>query len=346
MPEANKIFKKDGIYYFLHNGCNFVGDDPIRKAWMMRSPCVYGLHPDGSRGTFTNPGRYEHCPFPIVEGFREPCQGNLVDVSTPGGTRWYFFTHHGKMGSLGCANGVLGVDGRPCSLLPVEWIDGWPVVSDANTQGRMIWKNLAKPFPHSVAQKPPSSDDFTGDTLGLQWLWNHQPRPDAFRLQEQASHLRLLAFRPGAPDRIDLAGNTLLQRMFRREKSCAIGKIDISGMADGQNAGLLHMAGSSYTALGVCMSDGTKILRYLDNTSTANGETIPETVRNVWLKSEWGYDAMNVFFYSFDGTHFLPFGSNRQLTGCDYRGDYVGFFSYNNLVEAGWIDIDFLQYDI
>lgn len=27
MPEANKIFKKDGLYYFLHNGCNFMGDD-------------------------------------------------------------------------------------------------------------------------------------------------------------------------------------------------------------------------------------------------------------------------------------------------------------------------------
>ena len=46
MPEANKIFKKDGIYYFLHNGCNFVGDDPIRKAWMMRSPYIYGAQPD------------------------------------------------------------------------------------------------------------------------------------------------------------------------------------------------------------------------------------------------------------------------------------------------------------
>ncbi|MEI6035365.1 MAG: family 43 glycosylhydrolase [Verrucomicrobiae bacterium] len=159
MPEANKIFKKDGIYYFLHNGCNFVGDDPIRKAWMMRSPYIYGAQPDGSPGTFANPGRYEHCPHPIVEGFREPCQGNLVDAATPGGTRWYFLTHHGKMGSLGSDSGALGVDGRRCSLLPVEWIDNWPVVADSTTRGQMIWKNLAKPFPHSIAEKLLSSDD-------------------------------------------------------------------------------------------------------------------------------------------------------------------------------------------
>ncbi|MEI6035364.1 MAG: hypothetical protein WCS65_13930 [Verrucomicrobiae bacterium] len=106
------------------------------------------------------------------------------------------------------------------------------------------------------------------------------------------------------------------------------------------------MAGSSYTALGVCQTGRTRSIRYFDNAFTALGETIPASSLNVWLKSEWGYDGVNSFSYSFDGSHFQPFGEHRQLIGRDYRGDYLGFFSYNNRADAGSIDIDFLKYDI
>ena len=63
-PEALKLFKKDGSYYFFHNGIT----NGKRKAFIMRSSSIYGEHEDGTPGTFEDPGKYEHIPYPIVEG--------------------------------------------------------------------------------------------------------------------------------------------------------------------------------------------------------------------------------------------------------------------------------------
>ena len=35
--------------------------------------------------------------------------------------------------------------------------------------------------------------------------------------------------------------------------------------------------------------------------------------------------------------------NNIQLRGNDYRGDYIGFYNYNNISESGYVDIDYIK---
>jgi hypothetical protein len=36
-------------------------------------------------------------------------------------------------------------------------------------------------------------------------------------------------------------------------------------------------------------------------------------------------------------------GEKTKLIGMDYRGDYIGFFNYNNFADDGYTDIDFIH---
>lgn len=332
-PEANKLFKKDGIYYFLHNGCYKVNDRSVRMAWLMKSRFVYGIHFDGSAGSLENPGTYEHISSPIVEGFREPCQGNIIDAMTPNGQQWYFLTHHGQT----------DVDGRPCSLLPVVWENEWPVIKDEKIEGRMIWQNLKKPFPETNRTVPETSDDFEKNKLGHQWMWNFQPRNDMWSLVEHPGHLRLYAFKPLAEDQLETAGNTLLQRNYRNENNIAVTKFDLTGMEIGQNSGLLHASGSAYVGIGIRSEEEKRFIKIVSNEINEVVSEIPSDCKCIWFKSEWDFEFINSFSYSLDGVSFIKAGGSIRLTGRDYRGDYIGFFNYNNRSDTGYVDIAFIH---
>lgn len=325
-PEAYKIFKYNNMYYFYHNGV-YGGD---RRAWLMRSENIYGTLADGGMGTYENPGKYEHCPYFIVEGYRGPCQGNIIDADTEEGKKWYFWTHQG----------ATQVDGRPNSLLPMVWEDGW-------AKAQMIWTNIQKPFMQTQVTRPASSDEFENDKLGLQWLWNYQPRKDMWNITEREGHLRLYAFKPLADDVISKAGNTLLQRSYKTEGNKVITKIDISNMADGQNAGLTHSAGATNTNIGICQLSGKRYINYLDSSGNKSiGKEVPMDLQYIYLKSEWQIDCINSFAYSFDGISYIELGKKAQLVGANYRGDYIGIYNYNNLGEFGYIDVDYLRYEM
>jgi hypothetical protein len=54
--------------------------------------------------------------------------------------------------------------------------------------------------------------------------------------------------------------------------------------------------------------------------------------------------SINTYFYSVDGKIFKPFGENYKLRWGGFRGDNIGIFNYNNLGEAGFVDIDWFRY--
>ena len=113
----------------------------------------------------------------------EPNQGGIVEGKDGS---WYFLTHHGS-GDW---------SGRIVSLLPVEWVDGWPMMGDRRDSelGKMVWSgNLTPPTsrltPLTSLQR---SDDFDSERLGAQWQWNYQPRKEMFSLTERKGWLRLV----------------------------------------------------------------------------------------------------------------------------------------------------------
>ena len=337
--EGNKIFKKDGYYYIYHNQC--YPPDYDRRATIVRSKNLYGTKPNGTPGKPGNSGLYDMSPqgnqaylllHPDSTGGRFD-QGTIID--SPDGKKWYFVTHQGG----GYENG------RPISLLPVTWVDGWPMAGidyDNDKIGEPVWED-EKPVQGQKQSFPQGSDEFNKKKLHPQWMWNYQPRADKWSLTERKGYLRLHAFKPLKENTFFKAGNTICQRYVKSNITQADIKMDISGMALGQEAGLSHFnGGSNYCTLSVKMTDAGKHIQYNDNGKISEGETF--STPTIWLRSVVNSQSINTYFYSVDGENFKPIGETYKLCWGGFRGDNIGIFNYNNLGEMGFVDIDWFRY--
>lgn len=311
--EASKLIYHDGYYYLVFS-----------EHWGGVGRYVMAKRDRSMRGSFSEE---KQLLLPCVEA-NEPNQGGIVHG--PDG-KWYFLTHHGT-GDW---------SGRIVSLLPVEWRDGWPMMGDLTqgTPGRMVWQASMPAAPDSIGCQ--RSDEFDSPVLGPQWQWNYQPRADKYSLTERPGWLRLHAYKPLA-NRLFKAGNTLTQRSFRAAANEVTVQIDLSGLADGQHAGLCHF-GSHSGQLGVMREGGRT---YVERATDDRAERIVQyDAPLLWLRSTWGLDGRSYFAYSADGIHYEP-GGDYTLSWGNYRGDRIGIYCYNTEAERGYIDVNFLHYDL
>lgn len=311
--EANKLYKINGWYYHLFSEVR----NNVRVLMMQRAKNIWGPY-EGPRQLSEGQPQYN-----------EPNQGGLVQTLTGG---WYFLTHHGS-GDW---------SGRILSLLPVTWLDGWPVIGKPNQAGigEMVW--LAnKPVAKQQKVVPQSSDDFAGTVLKPQWEWNYQPQTKKWSLTERQGWLRLYAFMPLKDDLL-YAGNTLTQRSYRTTNNEVTVKIDISRMVDGQKAGLSHFGAPYYSTLGVECTGSEKKLVFSTKDKSADGPVI--SGRYLWLRSAWGLDGISTYSYSTDGNVFKSFGESYQLKWASYRGDRLAIYNYNTKADGGYVDVDFFHY--
>ncbi|SHM49914.1 Beta-xylosidase [Chitinophaga jiangningensis] len=316
--EANKLYKFDGRYYHYFSEVKPEG----RVIMMERSNSLYG------------PWEIRQLNHVDKASDREPNQGGLLQ--TPSG-KWFFLTHHGS-GDW---------EGRPASLLPVHWINGWPVIGepDKDTIGHMVWSGV---YPLPI-QKPAATNEdlFNNHQLNARWEWNYQPRADKWSLTARRGYLRLYAFAPipsNKPDNVILrAGNTLTQRSMRAQHNVVTVKIDISHMADGQYSGLTHFSTTSNSLFGIRQENGIRTLVYCTNGKDTTGMRIHG--KAVWLRSFWGADGVSRYAYSTDGKSYQSFGEPFQLTWGSYRGDRTGIFNFNRRGDEGYVDVDWFKYD-
>lgn len=313
--EASKLIEHDGLYYLVFSEFK----PGIGRYVMARRT------DNLSEGFKDNEER--QLTYACVES-HEPNQGGIIE-GEPG--KWYFLTHHGT-GDWG---------GREVSLLTVEWKDGWPLIGkvDENGIGSMQWHEKIPFLPHSD-NRIIASEYFDSPKLIPHVQWNYQPREEYYSLSERPGWLRLKAFRPIERGNLLKAGNTLTQRIMRREGSSLI-KMDISGMADGQIAGLCHFS-KKYAGLGVRQDEKGRHLEYVsDNETNIAGPSV--TNDEIWIKSEWDREGKSQFSYSLDGINFVKVGPVYQLSWGNYRGDRSGIFCFNDNSDNGFVDIDFFE---
>ncbi|MFN8352882.1 MAG: glycoside hydrolase 43 family protein [Spirosomataceae bacterium] len=319
--EANKLYKINGYYYHFFSNVNAEGG---RQIMMGRSKNLYG--------------KWEIKQLNRVnrKKDREPNQGGLITVDK---NEWYFFTHHGR-GDW---------EGRPASLLPVNWLDNWPIIGEVGPDsiGEMVWSGT-KPIILNELLSLKTSDDFENEKLGHQWEWNYQPRADKWSLTERKGFLRLHAFQPIDPENqqkiLMRAGNTITQRSMRTHDNVVTIKLDFGNMENGQYAGLTHFSTQNMSTIGIKQSNGKRILTYVFNDEESEGVKLKKNV--IWLQSKWDVNGKNQYFYSLNGKKYIPFGNVTQLTWGSYRGDRIGIFNYNILQDKGYVDIDWFKYEI
>jgi beta-xylosidase len=261
----------------------------------------------------------------------EPNQGGIVQVMDGS---WWFLTHHGS-GDW---------SGRCASLLPVTWIDGWPIIGKpgADGIGNMVWSGR-KPVQGIKPSTPQANDGFSAATLPHQWEWHYQPRPGKWSLDERPGFLRLHAFKPLKRDNLLTVGNILTQRTMRTASNVVTTRMEIDGMADGQRAGLCHLGAAAQAAIGVSQDHGRRSLYFRSGSKNTAGPEVSGSA--VWLRTTWGLNGIADFSFSFNGGSFQPIGEPFQMTWSAYRGSRIGLFSWNPDHEAGFADFDWFHYD-
>lgn len=312
--EANKLYKWNGLYYHYYSEVRPEG----RVAMMDRAKSLDG--PWETRQLIHVHGAVD----------KEPNQGGIVQA--PNG-KWWFFTHQGR-GDW---------EGRAAVLLPVEWVDGWPVLGKVGSDGigEMVWRD-EKPVEGMPETLVVASDDFDAPTLKPEWQWNYQPRAGMWSLSERPGFLRLHAFPSLKPNDLKTIGNVLTQRAFRSKRNEVTVKLDVSGMVDGEEAGLSHFA-RTFASIGLLQRGEVRTISVNENGARGAGPTVTQGA--IWLRSTWGFDGVSQFAYSLDGTQFVPIGDPYQLTWGSYRGDRVGLFTVNGKT-SGWADFDSVRYEV
>ena len=312
--EANKLYKWNGLYYHYYSEDRPEG----RVAMMERAKSL--------------DGPWEIRQLIHVHGAvdKEPNQGGIVKAQDG---KWWFFTHQGR-GDW---------EGRAAVLLPVTWVDGWPVIGKVGEDGigGMVWRGM-KPVKGQAPSSVVASDDFDKPRLKPEWQWNYQPRAEMWSLTERKGYLRLRAFAPLKPNDLKSVGDVLTQRSFRSKRNEFTVKLDVSGMADGQEAGLSHFA-KTFASLGVVQTGGMRTISVDINGARVAGPELKQDV--VWLRSTWGFDGVSEFSYSLDGKTFVGIGDPYELTWGSYRGDRVGLFTVNDKT-SGWVDFTSVRYEV
>jgi beta-xylosidase len=315
--EGSQLFKINGRYYLFN-----IASPGSRWA---RTVIVH--HADAIDGLYEG-----H----IALDDRGIAQGGLID--TPEG-KWYAY--------LFKDNGAVG---RIPYLVPVTWKDGWPVLGE-NGKAPMTLDIPAGGQGASGVSGIVASDEFDEGAglavdLPLAWQWNHNPDPRNWSLTKRPGYLSFVTSRivftlPEAP-------NTITQRTFG-SRSSATTSIDVSGMKDGDYAGLAAFQ-RRYGFVGVKMGGGARSLVMVsaDSDNPEEIASVPLSGKTVHLKVECEFQpAPEVarFSYSLDGQSWTPIGrpSHLSYTAPHFMGYRFALFFYSTKTAGGRVDFDYYR---
>ena len=239
-----------------------------------------------------------------------------------------------------------GSVGRIPYLVPVKWEDGWPVIGIDNKAPDELNLPESKGYIPGIV----ASDEFTrkkGEpALPLVWQWNHNPDNANWSVKERAGYLRITTGRPDTS--IFQVRNVLTQRTFGPQCS-GVTAIDVSGMKDGDCAGLLLLQ-KKYGWIGVKAEAGGKsiVMINADSGTAIEEARIPLTQQIVYLKTDCDFTNridQARFYYSLDGKSWTPAGTvlHMAYTMPHFMGYRFGLFNYATKTAGGHVDFDFFH---
>ncbi len=310
--EGSQMFKVNGKYY-LYNINWPTGD--MRQVLIHRADNIMG--PYEGKIAFHDQGI---------------AQGGMV--STPKGDWYaYLFQDHGAVG-------------RIPYMIPMKWVDGWPVIGVDGKAPSEIDLPASKGLIPGIV----NSDEFTrrsaNATLPLVWQWNHNPDNKLWSLTQRPGFLRLTTGR--IDSNILQARNTLTQRTFGPESEGTTA-LDVSNMKDGDRAGLLLLQ-KKYGWVGV-KADGASKSIVMVNADSGNAievANVPFNQKTVYLKASCDFKDKTDkghFYYSLDGKTWVAIGSELKMayTLPHFMGYRFGLFNYSTKTTGGYADFDFFR---
>jgi len=305
--EGSHLEKINGMYY-LFNICTPAGKG--RTETVFRSK--------------TLDGNYEGKIFLQDQGV---AQGNIFD--TPDGN-WY------AMLFQDC-----GAVGRVPWLMPMKWVDGWPVVDGGKAPKTIDLPNAQMPGYNMV-----TSDEFDEDALPLEWEWNHNPDNARWSLKDRPGFMRITTGRVDAD--IMNVRNQLGQRTFGPKSSAWI-SMDVSNMKDGDIAGIsAFQKNYAYVAVKMTGTEKKFIMVNADGGTAKEIASVPFTGTTAYLRVDCDFTNKTdkaTFQYSTDGTTWKALGNTLSMsyTIPHFMGYRFQMFNQATKAAGGYVDIDWFK---
>ena len=269
----------------------------------------------------------------------------------------------------------LGALGRFPNLLPVTWQDGWPIVgARGKEQGARPYASFQDciPCPAKLSNGKwingkclNGSDDFSQQTLGMQWQWNHYPAEGAWSLTERPGWLRLKT--TGIAEDLHQARGMLTQRIFADpdRASTATIRLDVSHLKEGDRAGICIFQ-DPYAMICVEKEPPQPSLKGRKKGSPYRLVWRQDKVREAGRGFEAAEKTMSIepkkcivylraaikygenkarFQYSLDGKTWEPFGGETQQSFnlSVFVGSRFGIFCYATKKQGGYADFDWIS---
>ena len=316
--EGPKLYKRNGWYYI------FAPAGGVKTGWqtVIRSRNIFG------------PYEYRVVMRQGDTPVNGPHQGAWVDTMT--GEDW--FLHFQDVYAAG----------RIIHLQPMSWKEDWPIIGiakDGNDYGEPVLTyrkpNVGEAAKEAEICEPDASDDFTKNTLGLQWQWNANPKEDWYKLTSEG--LCLNAVKQEEKIKHGDYPNLLLQKWPAPEFICDT-TLSLTGLKANEEAGVISM-GVKYALLSFARNEegmveasfingeqkyGKILVESTEETSTSLGTlafaddsetiTVRMSVQRVGTQDlsekEKNFPLEEVVFeYSTNGTDYKKAGSYMAAAG-------------------------------
>ena len=316
--EGPKLYKRNGWYYI------FAPAGGVKTGWqtVLRSRNIFG------------PYEYRVVMRQGDTPVNGPHQGAWVDTVT--GEDW--FLHFQDVYAAG----------RIIHLQPMSWKEDWPIIGiakDGNDYGEPVLTyrkpNVGEAAKEAEICEPDASDDFSKNTLGLQWQWNANPKEDWYKLTSEG--LCLNAVKQEEKIKHGDYPNLLLQKWPAPEFICDT-ILSLAGLKANEEAGVISM-GVKYALLSFARNEegmveasfingeqkyGKILVESTEETSTSLGTlafaddsetiTVRMSVQRVGTQDlsekEKNFPLEEVVFeYSTNGTDYKKAGSYMAAAG-------------------------------
>ncbi|RAJ77467.1 beta-xylosidase [Chitinophaga dinghuensis] len=320
--EGPKFYKRNGYYYI------FAPAGGVSTGWqlVMRSKQVYGPY---ESKIVMDQGKSP------VNG---PHQGAWVQTQT--GEDW--FLHFQDLEAYG----------RVVHLQPMKWVNDWPVIGqDKDNDGKgepvLSFKkpDVGKAWP---IMTPVESDEFDGNTLGLQWQW--QTNPKAWWAFPSAGKLRLFAAQiPDSARNLWETPNVLAQK-FPAPAFAATIKLSFKPRLEGDRMSFIVL-GMDYAGLVLeNKKEGISLSQVVcKQAEKGKPEVLTPVTKltetDIFLRVQVTMGGKCSFSYSTDGTHFTTAGNEFTATPGKWIGAKLGLACTRTAKtnDAGFADLDWFR---
>jgi alpha-N-arabinofuranosidase len=331
-PEGPHLYKIEGMYYLMISEAGTGHEHAISIA---RSEKVTGPY----TGYKANPiltHRHLGQNYPIVN----VGHGDLVQ--TQKGEWWMILLASRPYG------GYYRNLGRETFLAPVQWENGWPVVSIGT--GRVETSYPVPDLPETLYRTKFDCDNFEEKELDYIWNLLRTPREEAYSLTERTGYLRLKLRKQviTATEQASFVGRRQQHMNF-----AAATVMEFSPKQDKEEAGIVLYQNSKFNFRFVYTQDNGKKLVRLIKCSSGVQEVLAEnevSEEKLYLTVEaYGQDYRFYFGKTTAAENCLMKNVDGRILSTDVAGGFVGTYiglyaSSNGNDSSNHADFDWFEY--